>query len=140
MYQGIGIDLAQTVAEVNYSGYLSGTCTIQVPTGAQNADGSPANTWVAVSELTGLYCQIAVPSATAVQATEVKDLEEIMARSIRHVLLAGFYPQLKQLKQAGQVQALLSLTGDSTYTFEVLGAEDDSQGQMTRFECQWVSL
>jgi hypothetical protein len=140
MLQSLDYDLSQAATEAFESGLLSATCTIQTPTGGVTSSGAPNNTWSPVAGLTAIACQCAVPSANAVQATEAKALMEIMARQIRHVLLDGFYPALKQLKDAGQVQALITLPGDSTYTYEVLGAEDDSQGQMTRFECQKVSL
>ena len=141
MLQSIGYDLAQAAAEAFNSGLLSALCSIQTLNASFGPSGAPANTWTDVSGMTNLACQVAVPSANAVQATEVKALEEIMAKSIRHVLLGGYFPTLKRLKQAGQVRALITLPGDATqYAFEILGSEDDSQGTMTRFECEWVTL
>lgn len=135
----IQADVQQAATVVFDSGLLVASCTIQVPLGGQTASGAPNNQWTPVTGLEDLACMCSVPSANAVQATEFKALAEIMAKSVRHVLLGGYYPNLKRLKQAGQVQALLTLPDGNSYAYEVLGAEDDSQGTMTRFECQLVT-
>jgi hypothetical protein len=141
MQFSIQADAAQAVTTAFQSGFLSGLCTIQTLNTTQGASGAPDNTWTAYPGLIGIPCQIAVPSANAVQATEVRALEELMAKSVRHVLLGGFFPILKQLAQGGQCRALITMANDAAvYVFQLLGAEDDSQGQMTRFECEWVSL
>jgi hypothetical protein len=137
----IQADVAQAATVAFNSGLLTGLCTIQTLNTSQGASGAPDNTWTNYTGLVAIPCQISVPSANAVQATEVRALEELMAKSVRHVLLGGYYPILKQLAQAGQVRAQLTMANDSTvYTYQVMGAEDDSQGVMTRFECEWISL
>ena len=79
-------------------------------------------------------------TGAAITATELKALQEIEAKALRHVLLDGCYPQLLVLKLGGQVRALITDPLGNVTTYEVLGVEDDSQGTQTRFECQKVDL
>ena len=126
-------------------GLFDSLCTIQVPDGVLGASGAPSGNFVNVAglipagnigvNLINIPCMESVPSTARVQATEVKDLAEIMSKGLRHVLLNGYYPYLETLKEAGQVRAILNGTA-----YEILGVEPDSQRTQTRFECQLVDL
>jgi len=120
-------------------GLFDSLCTIEVPSGNLGPSGAPDGLFVAYAGLTAIPCMQSVPSTARVQATEVKDLEEIMAKGLRHVLMNGFYPQLQVLKQDGQVRALLTDSAGNVNEFEILGVEPDSQSTQTRFECQLVT-
>ena len=115
-------------------------CTVQKPDGAVNPDGTPSNGFMdagIVDLYTGqsqIACMDAVPSDARIQATERKDLEEIMAAAYRHVLLDACYPQIL----AGVGNGWRVIVDGVKY--DLLGAEDDSQGQMTRLELQLVTV
>jgi hypothetical protein len=139
MLQSLTYDVQQASTEAFDSGLLRSMCTIQIPDGGLTPSGAPDNGWMAVPGLTGIVCMDAVTGA-AITATELKQLEEIEAKMLRHVFLDGCYPQLITLKMAGQVRALITDPLGNTVTYEVMGVEDDSQGTQTRFECQKVDL
>lgn len=121
------------------SGLLVSLCTIQTPTGGFTTSGAPVNSWANVVGLVEIPC-IDAPQSEAVTAGEVKQVAETEAKNFRHVLLNGCYPALNNLKAAGQVRAVLTDELGNIATYEVTGVEDDSQAQMTRFECQAITV
>jgi hypothetical protein len=123
---------ASTQAQV-YSGLLVSLCTIQTPSG-NIVNGVPDNTFTNAVGLVNIPCTCAVLSDGSIQATEAKGLEEIQARAFRHIFLNACYPQL--LAAAGQGWRAIV---DGT-TYDLLGAEDDSQGMTTRLHLQLVTL
>lgn len=138
-YQGIAEAIAAVMVEVNASGLLSATCTIQrlIPTYA--ADGQPDLTGTGYSNLVGhvdIACMSAVPSLGNIQATEIKALQDILAIQFRHVLLSGYYPDI--LPDDRILITLQGITG--TTVFDILGVESDSQNQMTRLHTQLAVL
>ena len=139
MLQSLTYDIQQASTEAFQSGLLNSLCTIQVPSGTLTSSGAPDNGWVNYSGMVGIVCMDAVTGA-AITATELKALQEIEAKALRHVLLDGCYPQLLVLKLGGQVRALITDPLGNVTTYEIMGVEDDSQGTQTRFECQKVDL
>ena len=140
MLQSIQYDVEQAAQEAFNSGLLMSACTIQTPAGGQTSSGAPDNGWSNVSGLVGIACMDAVTGAS-VQATEMKALEEIESKALRHVLLNGYYPALLNLKLSGaQVRAVITDPQGNAITYEVMGVEDDSQATMTRFECRKVDF
>lgn len=134
MLQSIGYDFQQAATEAQvWSGALVSLCTIQQPSGTVT-NGAPDNTFSSVAGLVNIPCMDAVLSPGAISATEVKSLEEIMAAAFRHVFLNGCYPQL--LAAAGKGWRAIV----DGVTYDLLGAEDDSQGVMTRLKLQLVVL
>lgn len=113
-------------------------CTIQSPDAVINPDGTTtgtgSNTFSDVAGLVNIPCMDSVPSVMRVQATEVKDLEEIMSKAYRHVLLNDFYEVLNTAAGLGW-RAIVD-----GVTYDLLGGEPDSQGQMTRLELQLVTV
>ena len=109
-------------------------CTIQQPDGNFNPDGTPSNAFVNISGLVNIPCIDSVPSTARVQATEVKDLEEIMSKAYRHVLLNDYYLALNTAAGLGW-RAIVD-----GVTYDLLGGEPDSQSQMTRLELQLVTV
>jgi hypothetical protein len=138
--QSIQYEISQVMPVARASTLFVSLCTIQTPPTAQTPSGAPTNNWNAIVGMIAIPCMDEPPSSARVQATEVKDLAEIMAKGLRHILLSGFYPQLVALKFNGQVRALITDAQGNTVTYELLGAESDSQATQTRFECQKVTL
>jgi hypothetical protein len=137
---GLNFSLSKIMPASQATGLFPALCTIQTPDGTFTASRAPSNNWISVSGMIGIPCQDEPPSVTRVQATEVKDLAEIMAKGLRHVLLNGSFPALVALKFNGQVRAVITDKQGNAVTYEILGAESDSQSMQTRFECQKVTL
>ena len=102
--------------------------TAQKPSGNLGPSGAPDGTYVNVSGLVDIPCTAPPPSDARIQATEVRELEVIISSQLKHVLLNGYYPALESGIQSGW-QAIIDGT-----TYICLGAESDSQGQLTRVE------
>jgi hypothetical protein len=138
------MDVQQAATQTQvYSGLYNSLCTIQQPDGLLTTDGAPSGNYVDVAGLVDIPCMDAVLSDGSIQATEARELEEIMSKSYRHVSLNGFYPKLI----TGAVfaggpggQALGWQAIVDGVTFNLLGAEGDSQGTQTRLKLQLVTI
>jgi hypothetical protein len=131
MNQSIAYELDAVMPAAILTGLLSSLCTIQQPDLAQDVDGSPLNLPATnVSGLVNIPCMDSVPSIARVQATEVKELADIMAKGLRHVLLNDWYPQILS-RQWAVIDGVI---------YDILGVESDSQNQQTRLELQLVTL
>ena len=135
MYQGIQADINQIMVEVVDSGLMVSLATFQQPDGNLGPSGAPSGVWVNVAGLVNIPCMDAVTSAS-VQATELKSLEDIMSKGMRHVLLNGYYPQATP---DGQIPTNWRAIVDGV-TYDILGVEHDSQNQMTRMELELVTV
>lgn len=118
-------------------GRFESLCTIQAPDGSYGPSGGPSNAYANVSGLVAIACQDAPPSMARIQATEVKSLAEIMSLNMRHVLLAGYYPTIGQNTNWRAV--VTEADGTTILTYDIMGAESDSQGQFTRMELRIVT-
>jgi hypothetical protein len=118
------------------TGLFVSLATFQMPDGNFGPSGAPSNGYVNVAGLVNIPCMDAVPSTARVQATEVKDLEDIMSKGLRHMLLNGYYPEATP---DGQIPSSWRAIVDGT-TYDILGVEHDSQQQMTRMELELVTL
>jgi hypothetical protein len=128
--------------EANLTLLFDSLATIQSPDGGLNPDGTPDNGFTNV--FVNIPCMDSVPSVTRVQATEVRDLQEIMSKGYRHVLLNQFFADAPALPGGPFAQQGWSGLGyraiiDGVY-YTILGAENDSQNQMTRMELQLVTV
>lgn len=141
MNQGLAYEISAVMPAAVQTGLLSALCTIQRSNGTYNAAGQPDLTATGFSNLAGhvnITCLSSVPSPTRVQATEVKDLQEILAKQFRHVLLSAYYPDILPGDVA---QITLTVSGISATTmFDILGVESDSQGQQTRLELELSTI
>jgi hypothetical protein len=141
MYQGMAADFQQASTEAQiWSGALVSLCTIQQPTGGTTPDGVPDNTFVNVAGLINIPCMNAVLEPGNIEATEAKELEEIMSKSYRHIFLNGYYPQLftTSTGSSGAPQGWHVIVDGVTY--DLLAGEPDSQAGQTRLKCQLVTL
>ena len=142
MYQGIAEQFAEVLQEVVALGLMAlATCTIQQPNLTQDSDGAPLSyPPTNVAGLIDIPCMQAVLSAGAIQATEVKDLAEIMNKNLKHVLLNGWYPQILSTQWA--LINILDASGNVLFsiTMDILGVESDSQTSQTRLKLQGVEV
>ncbi len=145
MQQGLALELAQVMPEAVATGLFETTlCTVQLPSGNIGPSGAPDGTFVDLTGVVGIKCMSAPPSNARIQATDVKSLEEIMSIGLRHVLLQGYYPTVEAAVEAG-ARAVLTTTDATgtlvdTVAYDILGAEADSQIQMTRMELKFASI
>jgi hypothetical protein len=121
-------DVSDVMAEALATGLFVSLCTIQGPTGNLGPGGTPDGTYADIPGLIAIPCMAAPPRNDRILATEIKTLAEIDASALLHVLLDAWYPQIENGVSVGW-RAIIDGT-----TFDILGAESDSQGQMTRME------
>lgn len=132
--------IARVMPAAIASGLTVSLCTIQKPDGTYNPGGSPSGNYVNVAGLINLQCMDAVESVGSIQATEVSQLAEIQSKGIRHVFLNGYYPTI--------ISAATVVTGVGAgwravvdgISYDLLGAEPDSQSTQTRLHLQLVSV
>jgi len=144
-YQGLAYELAEVMPEAQRTGlFVTTLCSVQIPSGTVGPSGAPDGLFVDLTGVTGIQCMSAPPSTARIQATDVKSLEEIMSIGLRHVLLSGYFPQIVAAVQAGARAVLTTFDADGatvdTTAFDILGAEADSQTQMTRMELKFASI
>lgn len=144
MNQSIARDIAAVMPAVERSGLLVQLCTITEFPGAFTDSGAPDPSvpYTARAGMSNIPC-IAPPISigTNVQPTEMKELTEIYAKNVLHVLLGGFYPAI--------IAANRALIGDNDgagnmvapiVEYDIVGIESDSQGVMTRMAVQVVTI
>ena len=127
---GINAVMAQAVA----TGLFVSRVTIQAPDGNQGGSGAPSGTYANVAGLVSIPCMDAPATFTSIDVTEIKALAEIESKGCRHVLLDAHYPTLEAGWRAGWRAVVDGIN------YDILGAEPDSQDQMTRMELQLVTL
>lgn len=135
MYQGTGYDIAAVMPEAIASGLFTSLCTVQQPDNAFGPSGAPSGAYVAVAGMVGIICIDDPTSVARIQSTEMKDLAEVMSLNLRHVLLGGYFPLIVSSMRAVITQA----DGVTAVIYDILGAEADSQAQMTRLEVRLVT-
>ncbi len=128
MLQSLQYDIQAVMLEALATGLFVSVCDINMPDGLLTADGSPSNNFIAVNGMTGIPCMSAPTSNLRIVATEHKTQAEIESVNTGHVLLSGWYPIL-------QTQTNWQAVIDGV-KYDILGAESDSQMQMTRLEVQ----
>lgn len=130
--------------EVIATGLLVSRFTAQAPSGNTGPTGAPDGLFVAVAGLAEIRCTNPPVSDARIQATEVKQMAEIAASELHHVLLDGWYPALDQGWRNGW-RALVETFDpagnliDST-PYDIMGVESDSQTRMTRVEIRLVTV
>jgi hypothetical protein len=144
MYQGIGADIADVMAEANASGLFVSLIQFQEPDGTFGASGAPSGNFVNVPGLVDLFsgqsqigCMDAPLSPGTISALEAKSLEEIESEGIRHVALNGYYPTVIANWSAETANMNWRAIVDGI-TYEVFSAEADSQTTQTRVKLRLV--
>lgn len=140
----LGLRLGFVMESFRRSGLTVSRCSIQVPDGLYGASGAPSGNYVAVSGLQTIKCMDAPDNfGSGISATENKQVSETESTALRHVLLDRNYPELSPSTNWGDIgwRAVLTNTVTSqVQTYDIKGAEADSQGLMTRLCLQAVTL
>ena len=133
MNQDIEVDLAAVMPAVLESGLLSSLCTITIPPHVFDAGGAPDPS-AAYTPLAGhenIPCTAPpIQTGDSTSQTEQKSMTEILARSVLHVLLGGWYPAI-----IADYRAVIDGA-----VYDVTNVESDSQHRMTRLAVQAVTL
>jgi hypothetical protein len=137
MLQTITPDLASVLTAVRQADLFSSLCTIQKPKGSPahpevTAAGQPTGNYEDVTGMVAIPCMNAPFSPGNIQANEIKQLEAILALNIRHVLLDGYFPSIQS-----DTDWIAVVDGQ---TFDILGAECDSQRVMTRLRIRTATI
>ncbi len=134
MNQGLTYEIAAVMPQAVQLGIFVSLCTIQQKSATPNADGTPSSVFTNISGLVSIPCMDAPPSALRIQATELRDVAEIMAKGMRHVLLNQCFTDA--LNWAGRgYQAIVD-----GVVYALLGAENDSQETQTRLDLQLATV
>ncbi len=117
------------------SGLFVSLATITAPPTGQGPTGNPpSGPYTPVTGLSNIKCMDAPPSIARIQATEMKDVAEIMSKGFRHVLLDGYFVDAPNWS----AKAYRAVVDGVEY--DLLGAEVDSQSTQTRMDLQLVSV
>lgn len=128
--------IPQVMVAAVATGLFVSLCSVSQPNAALGTSGAPSGVYTAVAGLQSIPCMDAVPSTARVQATEVKELADIMSKGLRHMLLNGYYPEATP---DGQIPTNWRATVDGV-VYDILGVEHDSQNTQTRMELMIVEL
>jgi len=126
MQQGYSYDISEVMTEANATGLFVSLFTAQMPSGNLGPSGAPDGLFNPVSGLTNIPCTAPPVSDSRIEATEVKDLAEILSVKLKHVLLNGYYGTLDDASNKGWNCLLDGVA------YDILGVEHDSQRIMTR--------
>lgn len=133
--QQLQYEIDSVMPESIRTGLFVSLFTLLAPPAAQGPTGNPTGMWMSVAGVTNIPCMDAPPSPTRVQANEIRQMEEIMAMGLRHVLLSQCFVTAPTTWVGGGYRA----TVDGTL-YDICGVENDSQNQMNRVELKLVTL
>jgi hypothetical protein len=123
------------------TGLFVSLATIQAPDGLSGPSGAASNTYVNVNPpLVDIPCMDAPTSDVKIQANTVEQLQELESYELRHVLLNGWYPQLENGVGNGWRCVITDSVSGLVNNFQIMGAEADSQNQMTRLELKLATI
>jgi len=134
MLQTLAYALSQVMPAAQKTGLLGSLASFYAPPTTQGPTGNPTGSYLPVAGLQSIPCMDAPPSIARVQATEVKDVAEIMSKGLRHVLLNQCFAE------APNWSALAYRVSIDGVMYDLLGAENDSQQTQTRLDLQLVQL
>ena len=134
MQQGLGYEIAAVMPTALASGLFVSLCTIEQPDGVLIDAGQPSGNYVPVAGMINIPCMAPPESSIRINASEVKSEANIQSFSELHVLLNGWFPALEDGVSMGW-RAIVD-----GVSFDVMGAESDSQGQMTRMVVRFSGL
>jgi hypothetical protein len=134
MLQSIYPEIQNFMPQAISGGTFQSLATLQAQSTTQGPTGNPLNTFANVTGLINIPCMDAPPSMARVQATEVKAVSEIMSKGMRHVLLNQCFPDAINWSSYGYRCVVDGVT------YDLLGAENDSQLTQTRLDMQLVTV
>ena len=126
--------VANVMTAAQRTGLFVSLCAIQQPDGVLIDAGQPCGNFIPVSGMINIPCMAPPESSIRITASEVKSEENIQAFSELHVLLNGWYPALEDGVSKGWRAVV------DGQPFDILGAESDSQGTMTRMVVRFSGL
>jgi|SRR5215472_3065497 len=132
--QTIQFDLNAIMPEVIATGLLVSRFTAQAPSGNLGSTGAPDGTFVNVAGLVSIRCTAPPTSDARIQATEIKQLADIAAAEMHHVLLDAWYPALDNGWRDGWRCVVDGVA------YDIMGVESDSQTRMTRVQIRLVTV
>jgi hypothetical protein len=138
-YQGLAYELANVMPLARASGLFVALCSAYAPTGALGPSGAPTGAYGPVSGLQSIPCTSAPTSGIRVTATEQKSAKQVLALRFNHVLLDGFFPQFPPGTDSGWQVQIVDAAGNGP-TYDLLGAEADSQTLMTRLSVRIAAV
>lgn len=130
----IAYSIAAVMPTARASGLFVSLATIQQPDGVLIDAGQPSGTFVNVAGHVNIPCMDAPSSNVRIGVTENKSIQNVQAFNDSHVLLGGWYPLLETSAGLGW-RAVID--GKS---YDLLGAESDSQFTQTRLKIQSSQL
>ncbi len=117
------------------TGLFVSLCTIQAPDQLpQGPTGNPPGTYSNVAGRVDIPCMDAPPSIARIQATEMKDVAEILSKGLRHVLLGKCFADAPDWSGAGYRAVVDGVV------YDLMGAENDSQNTQTRIDLQLATV
>jgi hypothetical protein len=134
-YQGLGREIAAVMPLAVATGLFVSLCSAWAPTGALTASGAPTGTYAPVSGLQNIPCMNAPTSEKRITADEAKSESQVLSTNSSHVLLAGYYPLFPAVGADAGWQVHID-----GVTYDLLGAESDSQDTQTRLNVQVVQI
>ena len=134
MFQGLSYAIESVVPFAVQTGLFDSLFTALEPPAAQGPTGNIVGDWTPVLGLIEIACMAPPPLVARIQATTVMDLPQETAKTFEHVLLAGWYPQLRDGIAKGW-----RCTVDGT-EYRMLGAESGSQFQTTRVHVALIQV
>lgn len=136
MLQTIDYAVSQIMPQAQLAGTFVSLATFQSPdlTQPRGPTGNLSGLYSDVSGLESIPCMDAPPSLARIQATEVKDVAEIMSKGLRTVLLNKCFTDAPNWSGDGY-----RVTVDGIL-YDLLGAENDSQATQTRCNLQLVTI
>jgi hypothetical protein len=130
----LGYTLPEVMPAAIATGLFVSLCTIQQPDGVLIDAGQPSGNYINVAGLVNIPCMAPPMSEARLQATEIRAMDDIEAFAPLHVLLNAWYPQIKE----GVSQGWIAVVDGVVLT--LLGAESDSQMQMTRLAVRFGAV
>lgn len=140
MLQSMAFAVSQVMPQAVATGLFVSSCTFLTPDGVVGSSGAPSGNYVPINAtLSNIPCMDAVPREGSIEATEMREIKDIQSKGYRHVCLAGyFYPAIFPLIQQGLQAIIADQVGSTTYN--VFGAEPDSQNTQTRLHLEVISV
>lgn len=139
------MDVEQAARQTQvFSGLYVSLIQFQEPAGTFGGSGAPTGTFVNVPGLVDRFtgasaigCMDSPLAPGTISALEAKALGEIESEGIRHVSLNGYYPAVVANWQSENANMNWRAIVDGV-TYEVFGAETDSQTTQTRVKLRIV--
>ncbi len=134
MNQGLAYEILQVMPQAYQTGLFVSLATVQAPVQTQGPTGNAVGTFAPVAGLINIPAMDSPPSIARLQATEMKDVAEIMSKGLRHVLLNTCFVDAPNWSGYGYRVVVDGIV------YDLMGAENDSQLTQTRLDLQLVTI